>query len=292
MFYRKLLFLVSYILFSVFGFAQKKEVQVVLLAGQSNMAGHGNYENLDANLRVRIDKIKHRVLLSDGGKEAKPLSYTRIKPSEKYQFTKSFGPEIFIGLTLAEAHPNQEFLLIKKAQGGTALYGAWNPEWSEDKAKEIEKGFKQKLNLCKIHIEAIHKNLKALEKKGQPYKIIGMAWMQGENDAILDVSANTYGETLKKLILLYRKEFHLEEMPFVIGQINSRYGVENGAARVRKEMEEVANDDAKVGIIKTSTDTSWNDYPKNPDNVHYNADGQKRLGISFAEQLIILQNKH
>lgn len=272
------------------GHAQKKEVQVVLLAGQSNMVGNGNYEELDEAVRARIDKIKDRVLYSNHGKAAKPLSYNTIKPSEKYPYTKSFGPELFIGLTLAEAYPDQQFLLIKKAQGGTALYGAWNPEWSAEKAQQIEKGFKQKLDLNKMHITAIHKNLKALEASDQTYKIIGMAWMQGENDAVLDVSADTYATTLKKLIAKYRKEFDVKNMPFVIGQINSRYGVKNGAARVRAAMETVASEDDYVGIIKTSTDTSWSDYPKNPDNVHYNAEGQKRLGTAFAKEIISLQN--
>src|SRR5690606_13610631 len=116
-----------------------------------------------------------------------------------------------------------EFLLIKRAQGGTSLYGAWNPEWSADKAKAVEKGeLKQNIKLYEELIKQIHQNLARLKAEGKKYQIIGMAWMQGENDAAKEVSAASYEENLKKLIAGIRKEFALPKMPFVIGQINSR----------------------------------------------------------------------
>ncbi|WP_117883673.1 sialate O-acetylesterase [Aureibaculum luteum] len=267
-----------------------KDVHVVLLAGQSNMQGAGNFDNLNASEIERIEKVSSRVSLSFNGGKVEPLSYYDNKPSEKYEFTKRFGPEIFIGLTLAENNPNQEFLLIKRSQGGTALYGAWNPNWTAEKAKAVEKEKKQKIQLYNLHIQDIKENLKALETQNKTYKIIGLAWMQGENDAAKEISATTYEENLKILIKSYRDEFGIINMPFVIGQINSRYGKykAKGPAMVRKAMEDVANSDKNVDIVKTTTDTSWSDYPKHMDNVHYNAEGQKRLGKAFGEKLIIL----
>ena len=268
----------------------KKEVQVVLLAGQSNMQGAGDFDQLDPSEIKRIEKISSRVSLSFNGGKAKPLSYYDNKPSEKYEFTKRFGPEIFIGLTLAENNPDQEFLLIKRSQGGTALYGAWNPNWTAEKAKAVEKPKKQNIKLYNMHIQDVRANLKALETQNKTYKIIGLAWMQGENDAAKEISATTYEANLKLLVQSYRDEFGVENMPFVIGQINSRYGKfkKLGPAMVRKAMEDVVNLDANADIIKTTTDTNWSDYPKHTDNVHYNAEGQRRLGIAFGEKLIIL----
>lgn len=267
-----------------------KDVNVVLLGGQSNMAGAGNFDELDAAEIARIKKVSNRVSLSYNGGKAKPLSYYDNKPSEKYEFTKRFGPEIFIGLTLAENNPNQEFLLIKRSQGGTALYGAWNPNWTAEKAKAVEKPKKQNVQLYTQHIEDIRTNLKALEAQGKSYSIIGLAWMQGENDAGKEISARSYEANLKTLIKSYRDEFDVADMPFVVGQINSRYGKfrKLGPAMVRKAMEDVANSDANVDVIKTTTDESWSDYPKHSDNVHYNAEGQKRLGKAFGEKLIAL----
>lgn len=267
------------------------DVYVVLLAGQSNMAGAGNYDELSDDIKKRIEKVSSRVYVSQSNTAQTPLSYYKNKPSKKYKFTKRFGPELLIGLTLAEKYPQKEFLLIKHAKGGTALYGAWNPEWTIEKAKEIEKGEKkQSWNLVQQHINLIEENLSILKEKGKSYKIIGMTWMQGENDAVLEKAAITYKETLKKLIVKYRTTFNEKEMPFVFGQINSRYGVKNGAETVRLQMKEVALELNNVYLVKTSTDTSWSDFPKNADNVHYNAEGQLRLGKRFANELMKLIN--
>ncbi len=265
------------------------DVHVVLLAGQSNMAGAGNFDELNIEEIERIKNVSNRIALSYNGGEVRPLSYYDNKPSEKYDFIKRFGPELFMGLTLAENNPKQEFLFIKRSQGGTALYGAWNPKWTLEKAKAVEKEPKQDVQLYNTHIEDIRANLKALEAQGKSYKIIGLAWMQGENDAAKEVSATTYESNLKMLIKSYRDEFDVADMPCVIGQINSRYGnFKAGPNMVRQAMEDVAKSDNNVEIIKTTTDISWSDYPKHSDNVHYNTEGQRRLGIAFGEKLIIL----
>ncbi|RKR12174.1 protein of unknown function (DUF303) [Maribacter vaceletii] len=269
----------------------KDEVQVVLLAGQSNMAGAGNYDELSEELKARIAKVSHRVWVSQSNTLQKPLSFYDNKPSEKYNFKKRFGPELFVGLTLAEAYPNQEFLLIKEAKGGTALYGAWNPEWTLEKTREIEKGEeKQSWNLCDIHINSIKENLINLDQKNKTHHFFGMAWMQGENDARLKVSINSYAENLKKLIRKYRTTLNVEKLPFVAGQINSHYGMEGGVRIIRNAFLEVAAEDENVLVVETKENSPYTDFPKHSDNVHYNTEGQIRLGTIFANKLIELQN--
>ncbi|SDR70228.1 protein of unknown function [Polaribacter sp. KT25b] len=262
------------------------DIQVVLLAGQSNMAGAGNFDELESNIINRIQKISDRVSLVFNGKLIKPLSYYDNKPSEKYNFTKRFGPELLMGLTLAENNPTKKYLLIKRSQGGTALYGAWNPNWSSEKAQAIEKDKKQKLQLFSMHIEDIQKSLAILKSEEKTYKIIGLAWMQGENDATLIEAARSYASNLKALILKYRTIFKEEKMPFVIGEINSRYGVKDGAKIVRNQMESFVNKTHFTALIKTSTNQNWLDYPKHKDNVHYNTEGQVKLGTAFAFELM------
>ena len=291
---RKIVLLFLIVVFvSIEGYCQtSKEVHVVLLAGQSNMAGAGNYDKLDDSLKERIKKISGRVFVSQSNTAQIPLTYYPNMPSEKYNFTNRFGPELFLGLTLAEANPNREYLLIKEAKGGTALYGAWNPDWTLEKAKEIEQGeAKQSWNLCEIHIKSIQKNLEILTSKGKKYKIIGMAWMQGENDAMLEKAAKSYRNNLQKLVEKYRTTFNVPEMPFVLGQINSRYGEEGAAEIVRDQMLKFSNSDYYSALIKTTTDTSWADFPKHSDNVHYNSEGQKRLGTAFATSLVEINKK-
>ncbi|MDW5288100.1 sialate O-acetylesterase [Formosa sp. PL04] len=272
--------------------SKENRVEVVLLAGQSNMAGGGNYDELDEATKLRIEAVSDRVSLSFNGNPVKPLSYYDNKPSEKYPFLKRFGPELLLGVTLVEENPTKEFLLIKRSQGGTALYGSWNPDWTAEKAKAIEKGEKkQNLKLYNLHVADIRRNLDTLKAQGKDYRIYGLAWMQGENDAILEVAARGYNTNLKKLMQAYRTEFNTPEMPFVVGQINSRYGIKEGAEMVREGMFKAVDFDYYAALIETSTDTSWSDFPKHTDNVHYNTEGQKRLGTAFANGFISIEKR-
>jgi len=88
-------------------------VYVVLLAGQSNMAGAGNYDELDDAIKNSIEKISNRVSLVSNGKKIEPLSYFKNKQTKKYNFTKRFGPELLLGLTLAEKYPSKKIFIDK-----------------------------------------------------------------------------------------------------------------------------------------------------------------------------------
>ncbi len=266
----------------------KDPIHVVILAGQSNMAGCGNYNALDESDKQRLRAISQKVQFSENGNPVKPLAFTVSDYQlKKRGFAECFGPELFLGITLAEANPGQEYLFIKFSQGGTALYGAWNPEWSAEKARAVEKGeFKQNRKLFSLHCEAIDDELARLRQMGRSFEIIGMAWMQGENDAAMEVSARSYSDNLAKLIAAYRNRYGVPDMPFVCGQINSHYGdYPEGPEMVRSAMLEVAQSDNNVDVIRTKADEPYTDFPKHTDNVHYNTEGQKRLGTAFAKAL-------
>lgn len=262
------------------------EVQVILLAGQSNMAGAGNYTALNASVKERVANVAERVLISNSGGIPTPLSFYISKGhKEKYGFEEAFGPELMIGVTLAENNPNTDFLLIKRAQGGTALYGAWNPDWTAGKAMEVEaEGFKRNLKLYSLFLKDIKENLERIKKEGKTYKVIGMFWEQGENDAAKEVSALSYENNLVKLINGIRTELKQKDLPFVLGQINSHYGkFPEGPETVRTAQVQVTTVLNNVRVIKTTANAPYDDFPKHSDNVHYNEIGQFRLGIAFAE---------
>lgn len=266
-------------------------VYVVLFSGQSNMAGAGNYDKLTTDEKTQIAELSQRINMSENGAAPKPLTYCISKAkAEKYGFEKYFGPEFFAALTLAEAYPDQEFLFVKHSRGGTSLYGAWNPYWTEEKALAVEReGDKQTRQLYTEHTATIHKVLQDLESEGKSYKIIGEVWMQGENDAAKEVSALSYGDNLTKLIAAYRRDTKVADLPFVFGQINSRYGkFKEGPSVVRQAMFDVASLTENCTMIPTSTDTTWSDYPKHF-GVHYNTEGQRRLGRAMGKALLLLQ---
>ena len=260
-------------------------INVVLLAGQSNMEGAGNYDELSQAIKNRITATKNRVQYALRDEEAGPLTYkTSDYHKKKYGAYKTFGPEMLIGLTLAEAYPNKRFLLLKTAYGGTSLYGAWNPYWTKANAIKAEKGYKENLPLFSMFSENINKQLTLLDNQKQPYKIIGMLWLQGENDASKEFSAIGYQQNLTDLIKELRHKFNFK--PFVIGQINSTYGkFKQGPEIVRNAMQVIADEDVNVDIVNTSINSNWLDYPKH-DYVHYNTEGQVRLGKEFAKMLM------
>ncbi|SDR70217.1 protein of unknown function [Polaribacter sp. KT25b] len=272
---------------SCFKLFAQEEIHIVLFAGQSNMAGQGIVSNLSKQDIKRIDNISDRVLISTSTnsiKNVKPLSFYVSKGENK------FGPELFVGLTLAEKNPNQKYLFIKKAVGGTSLYGAWNSNWSKEKADLAEKNpEKKKMKLFSEHIKIINSNLEEL--KGTNYKILGLLWMQGESDTNKEITASSYQQNLEDLIAAYRKELDLKKLPFIIGQINvlpRKY--KKGPEQVRNAMDSITRVDKFVEIVKTSLDPKWLDYPKHSDNLHYNTEGQKKLGIEFTKKLTSLLN--
>lgn len=268
----------------------QEEIQVILLSGQSNMVGHGNYDALDDATKKRIEKIGDRVLVTNHKNEPKPLSEVSGTKSKKYNFSKHFGPELFMGLTLAEKYPNQKFLFIKKAVGGTSLYGAWNVNWTQEKANLAERGeTRKKLKLFSNHIKNIHINLENLKEKGIKYNVLAAVWLQGESDTNKEITAASYQENLQNLIVAYRKEISIKKLPFIIGQINAlprKYKI--GPKQVRDGMLAVATADKNVSIIKTKNNKPWSDFPKHSDDLHYNTEGQKRFGIAFAKAFIKL----
>lgn len=260
-------------------------LQVVLLGGQSNMAGRGVVADLDEAMLERIDAVALRVQVASQGKEAQPLSYA--KPNKR---ATQFGPELFIGLTLAEKYPAQDFLMIKTAVGGTSLYGAWSPSWTQEKALASELGEKrQQMQLYTEHQAFIRSQLEKLDEQGRAYKLVGMAWMQGEKDTRRELTATTYEENLTALILAYRNDLNIDCLPFVFGQVNcplrGKKDYAQGPEAVRTAMANVDKALDCTALIPTSMDTTWGDYPKHDDNVHYNAEGQMKLGTAMANAL-------
>ncbi len=282
--------LIILFLFCLFSACAKKEepLKILLLAGQSNMEGAGNYDELSSAEMEAFKVISKKVKLCSNSTAVAPLSYYEMpQKSKKYGFPRFFGPEFFIAKILNQKYPEQEFLFIKHSKGGTSLYGAWSPDWTPEKAQAVErKGEKQERRFYHEHIANIKHLTDSLAKAERDYEIIGIVWMQGENDAAKEVSAVTYGDNLRHLIAAYRRDVKVENLPFVFGQINSTYGrFKSGPAVVRKSMEKVAEKDAFCSMIPTSTDTSWSDYPKH-EGVHYNTEGQRRLGTAMANALM------
>lgn len=177
-------------------------VNVVLLGGQSNMDGWAYTANLPANLQQpQNDVLFYRNAATPTLQALAPASLNG----------QCFGPEITFGRAIADAKPTEKFAIIKHAVGGTSLGNAnglansWYPSGGQKYAD-----FKSTVN----------SGLTALTNAGYTPHVVGMLWLQGENDSALLADANAYQQNLTNLIGDVRANYGAN-LPFIIGGIGS-----------------------------------------------------------------------
>ena len=258
---------------------------VFILAGQSNMEGAADAVDLTKVDLEDLKRAQKNILLAYNGGRPKPLNIT-IPPDwkkKKYKLDSCFGPEIFFGIELSKKYPNQKFLFIKRTQGGTSLYGCWNPDWTKEKAKYVGE-----LDKPKLFYELLDYSDDILSKyEKNSYKIEGMLWVQGESDSGKKwgpLPSETYYDNLKILINRVRDHYNYQNMPFMILQV--------GGGKVVQAMKKVSTEINSVSFIAQSKDSnSYNFLPrygKDRDkyNAHYNYFGMKKIGVLFSEEFI------
>jgi hypothetical protein len=251
----------------------KKRIKVFLLAGQSNMEGRADANNLLFRDQERLIKAQENVQLAFNNEAVCPLKAVKPSPeiAEIYNRELIFGPELFFGITLSEAWRDEEILLIKLAEGSTSLHGCWHSEWSEDKAKIM--GEEQETKLYRALIDYVEQTLSEYEK--DEYEICAMLWVQGETDAGNKIAAEAYGRNIQQFIIKIRQDVEKDTLPFLLFQV--------GYGKVVEGMIETAQLLPNVTLLPQSQEpTSANFYPK-LENGHYNYEGMKKLGQRFAE---------
>ncbi len=102
--------------------------KVFLFAGQSNMDGRGNGDELSKNDLDRLAKVADRVQFFYNHRPVTPLQLTTLGEfvQNKFSFTKCFGPELFFGIELAENDDNV-FMIPQSQDKNSADYYEQNP---------------------------------------------------------------------------------------------------------------------------------------------------------------------
>jgi hypothetical protein len=250
-----------------------KKIKVFLFAGQSNMEGRANGRELTLQDKERLRNAQNRVQLAFNREPIHPLDV--VSPPDEireiYQRDRIFGPELFFGMALAEALPDERILFIKRTEGATSLYGCWNPDWSKDKASIMGE-----LNKPKLYREFIDYVRSVLDGYSpDDYEICAMLWVQGEGDGKVPQAAVAYGSTLRTLIERVRKDLGRDTLPFILLQV--------GSVQVVEGMNRTADKVSNVTLIHQSQDADSPDFYEKMENGHYNCDGMKKLGARFAE---------
>jgi len=242
-------------------------VQVFLLAGQSNMVGHGvvdlddpqDYNGGRGNLahvlaepgvaarfaNLRDDRgvwtLRDDVFVSfqpDGHpSKAGPLSIGYAVRGSSHHF----GPELMFGVELGE-HFDEPVLLIKTAWGGKSLARDFRPPSAGG-----EVGPYYTRMLAEYRDTMAHLSERFPSLAGHEPELRGFVWFQGWNDMIDDDATAQYASNFRHLVGDLRRELGAPDLPVVIGETGNCDNEEFRAAqRAAGESPELAGTAAFV----------------------------------------------
>ncbi len=263
-----------------------KSATVILLGGQSNASGCSRDDYLKKN--VSAEKYAEY----EAGYDNVYINYYATGTNESRAFVKCaarqgeagghFGPELGLAEKLHAERPDETFFIIKCAWGGTNLFEQWLSPSSEGKTGELYKAF----------VKYVNTSIKYLKSKNYDVKIEAMCWMQGESDSFSTEHATGYALHLTNFIADIRDEF-------------SRYAADGGIAfidaaiadnpvywvycdMVNASKQQVADASPMNVLIDTNAEglTTKNEPEENPDQAHYDALSEIKLGHLFAAEVL------
>jgi len=202
----------------------KSPVKVFILAGQSNMEGHGTIKGtqkgtLETLLKDPASADRYTHLVGKDGRWIVRNDVWSVYWDDRGSLTpgrfagsnNEIGPELGIGLNLGDYLDNQ-VLLIKVAVGGTSLAQNWRPPSS---GGATGGWYVEMIKVVKEQLKDLKKGFPAYDGKG--YEIAGFCWHQGWQDGCSAGMANEYETNMVNFIKDVRKDFGVPKMPFVIG---------------------------------------------------------------------------
>jgi alpha-galactosidase len=227
----------------------RKPVKVFVLAGQSNMQGHGRIQMGKEGDLPHAAKQEQFAYLKDGAQWAERHDVWFYHKSGKGEVTKSnlkpglgansdsIGPELAFGHVLGDYY-QEPVLLIKCAWGGQAIGMTFRPPGSGlpeeavlqemfTKAKkkrpeltreEYKTTFGSRYRQVLSEVESVLANLKKEfpAYKGQGFEIAGFFWHQGWNDGCSKQFTLEYESNMTAFIKDMRRDLGNEALPFVI----------------------------------------------------------------------------
>jgi hypothetical protein len=229
--------------------AEKAPVKVFILAGQSNMQGHGRItmgKSGDLDYAAGQEQFAY---LKTAGKWAERDDVWYYHKNGKGEVTKSnlkpglgansasIGPELAFGHIIGN-HYDEQVLLIKCAWGGQAIGMTFRPPGSGlpdeatlqmmlERAKkkqpkltmdEFKQRFGSRYRQVLVEVKDVLSNLKK-EFPGyqdQGYEIAGFFWHQGWNDGTNKSFSQEYEANMTNFIKDMRNDLGDEKLPFVI----------------------------------------------------------------------------
>lgn len=209
--------------------ATDKPVKVFVLAGQSNMEGHGIVKadpkrnggkgslEFVAKDSATADRFKH-LMDSDGKwivRDDVWIHYLdrKGKLTAGYGAEKNkIGPELGFGHVIGDAF-DEPVLLIKLAWGGKSLAKDFRPPSA---GGEVGPYYKEVVQRTKAVMNDLKKEFPEFGDRG--YELAGVGWHQGWNDRVTPAFVDEYEKNMAHFIRDIRKDLGVRNLPFVIAE--------------------------------------------------------------------------
>ncbi len=223
--------------------AADRRVKVFVLAGQSNMEGHGQVRSLPVlGEHPKYGHLLKKLRNEDGSWAVRDDVTIAWKVKEKKHGPLAvgwgceeteIGPELLFGTIMGEKY-DVPVLLIKTAWGGKDVYcdfrspSAGKPtgaaaavlkrEHEDGNHREIGKYYRMMVADVKETLDNIEDIVPRYQ--GQGYEIVGFAWFQGWNDFCGGHGViKDYPKYLSVMFRDLRKDLDTPGMPIVIGEL-------------------------------------------------------------------------
>jgi hypothetical protein len=228
---------------------------VVLLMGQSNMAGRGLWRDGDDIAVPGVQVLDGQATPDD----PRPATPTRWRPGRHpLHLNEPDKNPVGLGLAFAGAyrarHPGVEVGLVPCAWGGQPL---------------------DRLGPGSVLYEDTVRRAHVAARTG---RLVGVLWHQGEADAASPDDAAGYGDRLARLVVDLRRRLATPGLPFVVGDLAEDLGrggdpvLARSVAAVRAALRDLAHRDARVGWTSTAgLETA-------ADGVHFTREALVELG--------------
>lgn len=241
---------------------------IIICSGQSNMAGVANSKDMPDELRT----VPANILYYHCNATVKDREVDKMEPTKSFDdgpmdgpVPRMYGPIPRFAHLIAAARPNDRFIILLNAQGGTGL-ATWVPDYTP---KEIA----AKLPIGKFYNIMVPR-IAALRKKYLNAKPLAFLWLQGEHERFNADWTAAYGDNLKRLTANMRRDTGNPELLTLIAEPGlTSEGVFDAIGKFTQE-------DKHSALIKTR------DFNNGGKNLHFNAQGYDEIGKRYAAALL------
>jgi hypothetical protein len=173
--------------------ASPRRLRPFMICGQSNVDGCGRINDLGPSMRARLRAVSDRVTIVHN--DGKPYHLCEGGcPS-----ASCFGPELALALTVAEADPTAEVLVVKQAGSGEALTDELHSSAGltlagELNTRETDRPTLSRDGMCALAAATLHEVTRTVFESETPAE--AAFWIQGEGDTragwVMDLSTGQY----------------------------------------------------------------------------------------------------